>query len=426
MRVLRWFVFLSLGLLFGCSPEIPTGTYVCEVNSDCPPDQTCAPTGLCERDVGCVPNTCEELRAFCGEIDDGCGGTLECGECTGTDTCGGGGIPNICDCEPLDCSGAECGSLDNGCGATLDCGVCPMGLSCSDTNECECVRSGCGTDGCGTIVRCGATEVCGGCTAPEVCGGGGPDRCGTEPCVPRDCGDPGAECGMTTDGCGTMLDCSDSMCAPDEICNGEGNCECISQTCESLAVDCGVYDNCGGELDCGGCTGNGSCTAEGACVCEADTRADTPEDARMGDAFTDDEKVQSDWTVDSMDEDWWHWELPSSGGATEPLGTLTLDVTLGHDAMDTLDLEVRLDFDCSNALDRRITCPVGTQVLSPSMPGCRSSTVPPPKSVRLRYTTGVGCRPAGFFVRVVPASVVPTCEPYELEISLEQTELGGL
>lgn len=44
----------------------------------------------------CVPTTCESAGKDCGAIDDGCGGTLECGTCSGIDTCGGGGQANVC------------------------------------------------------------------------------------------------------------------------------------------------------------------------------------------------------------------------------------------------------------------------------------------------------------------------------------------
>ena len=45
---------------------------------------------------GCVPTTCAELGDNCGMVSDGCGGTLDCGTCSGGQTCGGGGTPNVC------------------------------------------------------------------------------------------------------------------------------------------------------------------------------------------------------------------------------------------------------------------------------------------------------------------------------------------
>ena len=40
----------------------------------------------------CVPTTCAAQGKNCGSIPDGCGGTLSCGSCSGSQTCGGGGV----------------------------------------------------------------------------------------------------------------------------------------------------------------------------------------------------------------------------------------------------------------------------------------------------------------------------------------------
>jgi len=48
-------------------------------------------------DPGCVPSTCTKLGYECGSASDGCGGTLECGDCPSTEceqeACGG----NMCE-----------------------------------------------------------------------------------------------------------------------------------------------------------------------------------------------------------------------------------------------------------------------------------------------------------------------------------------
>ncbi len=44
----------------------------------------------------CVPLTCAARGASCGSIDDGCGGTVDCGGCAGLATCGGQGIDQVC------------------------------------------------------------------------------------------------------------------------------------------------------------------------------------------------------------------------------------------------------------------------------------------------------------------------------------------
>ncbi|MCA9580497.1 MAG: DNRLRE domain-containing protein, partial [Myxococcales bacterium] len=53
----------------------------------------------CDGDVDedcCVPTTCTAAMANCGTVSDGCGGTIDCGTCAATETCGGGGTPNVC------------------------------------------------------------------------------------------------------------------------------------------------------------------------------------------------------------------------------------------------------------------------------------------------------------------------------------------
>ncbi|MCK5800425.1 MAG: hypothetical protein KAI47_24720 [Deltaproteobacteria bacterium] len=47
-------------------------------------------------DTTCTPGTCV-AGLSCGDVADGCGGTLSCGECT-SGTCGGGGTVGVCGC----------------------------------------------------------------------------------------------------------------------------------------------------------------------------------------------------------------------------------------------------------------------------------------------------------------------------------------
>ncbi|MDC0709548.1 hypothetical protein POL68_13845 [Stigmatella sp. ncwal1] len=44
----------------------------------------------------CTPVSCEDRGAQCGSLSDGCGGTLQCGTCSGGTTCGGGGGEHVC------------------------------------------------------------------------------------------------------------------------------------------------------------------------------------------------------------------------------------------------------------------------------------------------------------------------------------------
>jgi hypothetical protein len=44
----------------------------------------------------CVPTTCAAHEWDCGNVPDGCGGTLSCGTCPAGLSCGGYGIPHVC------------------------------------------------------------------------------------------------------------------------------------------------------------------------------------------------------------------------------------------------------------------------------------------------------------------------------------------
>src|SRR6266545_4100040 len=93
----------------------------------------------------CTPETCASLSAQCGDVPDGCGKALECGGCPQGETCGGGGLANVCGapppppCQPKTCTsaGASCGSMPDGCGGTLQCGTCPPGQTCGANHVCD-------------------------------------------------------------------------------------------------------------------------------------------------------------------------------------------------------------------------------------------------------------------------------------------------
>src|SRR5437660_821050 len=96
------------------------------------------------RPPACAPVSCSALGRNCGTISDGCGTTLNCGACSGSLTCGGGGTANVCG--PLtpttSCSlqGKNCGAIRDGAGGWLACGT------------------------------CASPQVCGGSGTPNVCG----------------------------------------------------------------------------------------------------------------------------------------------------------------------------------------------------------------------------------------------------------------
>jgi hypothetical protein len=83
-------------------------------------DPTGAPTGDPTGDpTGCTPTDCASAGAVCGDLADGCGGTLQCGTCPGDQVCGNGVAPNQCGaaaCKPAEQAttdgGGRCGDLD--------------------------------------------------------------------------------------------------------------------------------------------------------------------------------------------------------------------------------------------------------------------------------------------------------------------------
>ncbi len=96
----------------------------------------------------CTPTTCAADGKNCGTVPDGCDGSLSCGACTLGQTCGAGGVSNVCGvgaCTPTTCAteGKNCGTISDGCSATLTCGACT------------------------------SPQTCGAGGVPNVCGGGG-------------------------------------------------------------------------------------------------------------------------------------------------------------------------------------------------------------------------------------------------------------
>jgi hypothetical protein len=126
---------------------------------------------------------------------------------------------------------------------------------CRYSDPCNVAQADCGplADGCGDVVDCGV------CPRDQICGGGGPNRCGTNPCTPVECA--AQQCGLAGDGCGSSMNCG--PCPADMICGGGGvpsQCgppptPCMPKLCAELPGVCGLAgDGCGGVLYCGFCT----------------------------------------------------------------------------------------------------------------------------------------------------------------------------
>lgn len=260
----------------------------------------------------CTPTTCAQQLKNCGTISDGCSGQLDCGACSGVETCGGRGVPNQCGCSETDAAlctrlTKNCGTVTtvDRCGATrsVDCGACTAPAACggggtpnvcacaAETDTAFCSRLGkqCGavtaTDACGMT----RTVDCGSCGGLTTCGGGGtPNTCG---CAPETdvgfCLRLGKQCGSVTasDTCGQQRTVACGSCTMPATCGGTGTpnvCGCPAESdsafCGRLSKTCGTVtapDACGVSrtASCGTCMSPSTCTTTNVCMCtpESDT-----------------------------------------------------------------------------------------------------------------------------------------------------------
>ena len=84
------------GCRLGCGEPCPTSEFEvasCTTEGECTFE--CEPPSVREGDeCVCDRDTCEDLGAMCGTLDDGCGGTLECGTCADGTEC----VDGMCGC----------------------------------------------------------------------------------------------------------------------------------------------------------------------------------------------------------------------------------------------------------------------------------------------------------------------------------------
>ncbi|HEY5241912.1 MAG TPA: hypothetical protein VIJ22_10620, partial [Polyangiaceae bacterium] len=190
----------ELGGTCGCSAagDCPTGN-ACSASkcgTTCTGPLTC--NGACCDGTSCQtgdtqPATCGVPGGTCVNCTSAATGTAclpggKCGctsnaNCTSPNTCGGGGTPEVCGCTKASC-GAQCGSVPDGCGGTLNCGPCTGGCCDSASHTCmagtssldcggpgsTCRQCGLPTNTCGSIngvVGCHCTT--GSCPSPETC-----------------------------------------------------------------------------------------------------------------------------------------------------------------------------------------------------------------------------------------------------------------
>lgn len=79
----------------------------------------------------CTPSSCSSLGKNCGSWSDGCGGTLNCGSCSGGQLCSSSGnCYTPCYPKTSCSSGKNCGTEPDGCGGNVNCGSCSGGQVC--------------------------------------------------------------------------------------------------------------------------------------------------------------------------------------------------------------------------------------------------------------------------------------------------------
>jgi hypothetical protein len=247
----------------------------CAANEECDPDSnTC---------VACSQPSCEDLGFECGSAWLGCGPRTElthCGDCATGMVCND--TLNRCEPAPAASGGtcvpqaskdlgaaanAECGYISDGCGGTVECGNCAKGLTCATggiANRCgppeepwQCAVEDrqCGK----TSLTCGGKQyTCGTCTKPDVCNENG--KCGPPctPALPPDASN--VACGTFDDGCKGKISkaCPESPQGTAQVCMADGSC-CAPKTCAVEYKDqCGsaLPDGCGSTLNCACAAGN--------------------------------------------------------------------------------------------------------------------------------------------------------------------------
>ena len=252
----------------------------------------------------CIPSVTPAMCTgaggpYCGLIGDDCNHQIDCGNnCPDTWTCDLAN--NVCvggpDCKPLfqctytagSTSGSYCGNITDGCGHALTCGdpcaslktgwVCESNLCVGGADVCTpttcdpvgahyCQRVG---DGCGRGLNC--SDTCASYKLGWVCNTATSSCVGGADCKSLVCenGPNARYCGKIGDGCGATVDCGDTCSAfktgwscdtSQGLCTGGPSCVRTACTTAGGGQYCGdIGDGCGGTLHCGDCPGSGTCT----------------------------------------------------------------------------------------------------------------------------------------------------------------------
>ncbi len=237
-----------------CAPCGAAGEACCTGNA-------CTAPAICNGGSCCAPVTTCPVGDNCGTVTNGCGGTLNCGTCSGAQQqC----VANKCTCVPTTTcpAGDVCGTVSDGCGGTVNCGTCSGAQQQCQANKCVCVpATTCPAgDVCGTVSNgCGGTINCGTCSgAQQQCQA---NQC---VCVPTTACPAGDVCGTVPNGCGGTVNCGTCSGAQQQC--QANQCVCQPLTTCGAGQTCGtIPDGCGGQVTCGSCGATQTCT-NNACV----------------------------------------------------------------------------------------------------------------------------------------------------------------
>lgn len=244
-----------------CGGDLPcrSAGHPCEGNQSCCAGLVCQasdPGAALRCTTPCTPTTCAAQGMQCGPVSDGCGGTLQCGDCPSATCSTGSCAQGQCTLTPIAGCCTSDDQCDDGTACTVDtcdpstntCTHTPVTCQPSDvchTASCD-PSQGCIQTPVSDGTDCGGGKICqqGACVCPSGtmdCGGicaqcCTPDDCPGTTCSPATCDD--GTCGRAPiEGCCTQnSDCGDSdACTTDT---------CVNNTCQHTPVTCQPSDAC--------------------------------------------------------------------------------------------------------------------------------------------------------------------------------------
>jgi hypothetical protein len=224
--------------------ELPTKGLGPPQLEDCADAKLCCPANRlhsrpycaleCDCDVDTCPNGCCDADGQClaGHVGSACGtGGDSCVACTGTASCGGGGVAQKCGT----CNASNC---PNGCCSAAGCQVGTATAACGAGGQ--------------TCVACGGSDTCGGGGSSKKCGSCDASSCPTGCCTAAGCqaGTASSACGSGGNACG--------VCKLPETCGGTG----VPKSCGNAGCSATVDNSCGYDQFMGCCPVGKWCVAK--------------------------------------------------------------------------------------------------------------------------------------------------------------------